>query len=921
MALPAPRNHRTPRTLALAAALLLTLSACGGKSDAELIASAKAYLAKNDVKAATIDLKSALQKNPQSAEARYLLGKALLETGDVQGALVELGKARDQHQDDSRVLPLLARAQLAAGQARAVTEQYADVQLSDPKAGAELKALVGSAYVALGQIDRCQAMVTAALQLDPKNVDARLLQARLTAGRGAFDEALAGVRAVIADEPRQAAAHTLEGEMLWVGKRDIPGAVKAFRAALALAPRDMQAHVDLVQLYLSSRDIPNFKAQAQALSQAQPGSFQARYYQVQLDWLQGDLKGARNGADQLLRMAPQFAPALQLAGAVELDSGLVTLAQTHLTQAVQIAPGVPLARRLLARADLRAGEPGKAIKALQPLVDGAQPDGDTLGLVAEAYLQSGNTAQAEKYYALAAKAAPDDVKAKVALALMQVAQGSATAGFAQLESLAAADKSSYADLALVSALVRKGQLPQALKAVDRLQAKLPGKPLPSLLRGRIQILAKNLAGARASFDQAVAADPVYFPAVAELAALDMAQQKPDDARKRLEAFIAREPRNVGARLALAGVRQQSGAKPEEVERLLKDAIDASPEDAAPRLAQVQHFLGLRRFNEALAAAQSAAAAMPDNVQVLDALGRAQWAAGDTQQAISTFQKIASLSKSPEPFLRLAGIYTSAKDYPSAVRNLQKALEVSPGLMAAQASLIQVDLANKQPAEALKVARQVQAQRPTESAGYVLEADIHISQHDWTPAVAALRMALQKQPATDIAKRLHALYVVAGRGADADQFATAWLRDHPRDADFLFHLGSMAMDRKDYAAAEARYRQVLTLLPDNASALNNVAWLMVQLKEPGALPLAEKANQLLPNQPGIQDTLATVLAAEGKPDQALAWQKKAVAAAPDVPGYRLNLARLLIATGDRTQAKAELEKLAALGGRFADQAEV
>ncbi len=132
---------------------------------------------------------------------------------------------------------------------------------------------------------------------------------------------------------------------------------------------------------------------------------------------------------------------------------------------------------------------------------------------------------------------------------------------------------------------------------------------------------------------------------------------------------------------------------------------------------------------------------------------------------------------------------------------------------------------------------------------------------------------------------------------------------------------MAMDRKDYAAAEARYRQVLMLLPDNALALNNVAWLMVQLKEPGALPLAEKANQLLPNQPGILDTLATVLAAEGKPDQALAWQKKAVAVAPDVPGYRLNLARLLIATGDRTQAKAELEKLAALGGRFADQAEV
>ncbi|MDE2147931.1 MAG: tetratricopeptide repeat protein, partial [Burkholderiales bacterium] len=187
----------TPRTrpaVALAAALLLSLAACGGKTDAELIASAKAYLAKNDLKAATIDLKSALQKNPQSAEARYLLGKALLDSGDVQGALVELGKARDEHQDDNRVLPLLARAELAAGRAKAVAERYAGVQLTDPKAGAELKALVASAYVALGQIDRCQAMVAAALQLDPNNVDARLLQVRLTAGKGDFDQALAAVR-------------------------------------------------------------------------------------------------------------------------------------------------------------------------------------------------------------------------------------------------------------------------------------------------------------------------------------------------------------------------------------------------------------------------------------------------------------------------------------------------------------------------------------------------------------------------------------------------------------------------------------------------------------------------------------------------------------------------------------------------------
>ncbi|MDE2083147.1 MAG: PEP-CTERM system TPR-repeat protein PrsT, partial [Burkholderiales bacterium] len=777
------------------------------------------------------------------------------------------------------------------------------------------------AYVALGQIDRCQAMVAAALQLDPNNVDARLLQVRLTAGKGDFDQALAAVRAVIADVPKSGAALELEGELLWAGKGDLSGAADAFGRALAADPRNLQARLAMTQLMLAKKDIPGFKAQVKALAQNFPGSFQAQYYQVQLAWIEGDLKHARDGADQLLRVAPQYPPALQLAGAIELDSGLVALAQTHLAQALQIQPDSPLSRRLLAQADLRAGEPGKAIKVLQPLVQGPKADGPALGMVAEAYLQSGDSGQAEKYYGLAAKAAPDDVKAKVALALLQAGKGDSAAAFSQLEALAATDTTSFADLALISALVRKQQWPQALQAVSRLQAKEPGKPLPSLLRGRIQVLSKDMTAARASFEQALVADPVYYPAVAELAALDMAQKKPEDARRRLEAFIAREPRSVAARLELAAVRQQSGAKPEEVEAMLKDAIAANPEEAAPRLALVEHFLVARRANEALAAAQSAAAAMPDSLPVLDALGRAQWAAGDIQQAISTFQKSATLSKSPEPFLRLADIYTKAKDYNSAASSLHKALETAPQLLVAQGRLVQIELARKQVPAALKVARDVQTQRPTEAAGFVLEADIHLSQHDWPAAIASLKTALERQPSTAVAKRLQALYVLAGKPADAEQFAAAWMRDHPRDGEFLFHLGSMAMDRKDYATAESRYRQALALMPQNAVLMNNIAWLMSQRKEPGALPLAEKANQLLPDQPGLQDTLATVLAADGKPDQALVWQKKAVAAAPDVPGYRLNLARLLIATGDRAQAKAELEKLAALGGRFADQAEV
>ncbi len=223
-----------------------------------------------------------------------------------------------------------------------------------------------------------------------------------------------------------------------------------------------------------------------------PNSFEARYYGVELALVDRDLKKAQGRVRNSCCELPQ-GTRLRCSSPVQWScrSGSLALAQTHLTQALQIAPNAPLARRLLAEADLRSGDTRKALDALQPLLEQSSPSAEALGLAAEAYLQDGNVAEAEKYYARAAKADPGDVKARVALALMQVAKGSAEAGFAQLESLAATDKTTYADLALISALVRSNDLPAALKAVDRLQGKMPDKPLPSLLRGRILLLEQG----------------------------------------------------------------------------------------------------------------------------------------------------------------------------------------------------------------------------------------------------------------------------------------------------------------------------------------------------------------------------------------------------------------------------------------------
>ncbi len=907
---------------AIAVASSMGLAGCGGQSEQELLASAKTYLAKKDEKAAIIQLKTALQKNPQSGEARFLLGEALLKSGDAAGAAAELERAHDLKHGDDQVLPLLAHALLATGQGKKVVDRYADVTLADPKAAATLKATLAAAYAAQGNIDGSSAAVEAALKSDPRNVAARLLRLRLTAGRGAFEEAIASVNSLVAEYPKDAEIWILQGELLWVARSDFDGAMKAFRQALAIDAGQMRAHTGLIQLLVQKNDLAGFKAQVAVLSKAMPDSFAARFYTVQLALAESDLKAAREGAQQLLKITPTYAPVLQLAGTIELQSNALTLAQNHLTQAVQAAPNVPVARRMLAEAQLRSGQPAKTLATLRPLLDQARPGADVLGLAAAAHLQDGDLAKAETYYALAAKADPTDPKARVALALTQVAKGNTEIGFTQLESLASTDKATYADLALISARIRRNDLDAALKAVDRLQGKLTDKPLPHLLRGRILVMRKDLVGARASLERALVLDAAYFPAMVDLAGIDVAEGKSQDALKRFEALLARDPKNHLALLAVADLRQRNGVKPEEVGTLLTDAVRFNPAEAAPRLALVDHYLAMRNSKVALATAQDAVAAMPDNLQVLDALGRAQLAAGDTQQAISTFRKLAVAQPTlPQPFLRLADAYIIRQDFAGATQSLRRALDVTPNLLAAQSGLVRIALATRRVDDAVQVARTVQRQRPTEPVGYVIEGQIHASQRAWGPAVAAYRSALERDRSTDGAIRLHALYSLAGRTADAEQFAADWLKAQPRDARFLFHLGSIAVDRKDYARAEARYRQVLAVQPDHAIASNNVAWMLVQQGKPGALTFAERANQLQPDQPVILDTLASALGAEQQWAKAVEWQRKAVALAPNAPGYRLNLAKLLIKAGERAGARVELDKLAALGDKFAAQSEV
>ena len=96
------------------AALSAALLAGCGQSPEEMLASAKSYLEKQDLGAASIQLKNALQENGNLAEARFLLGSIHVTQGDAAGAAAALeavGRTEETvHERRCRLLVDLGRA-------------------------------------------------------------------------------------------------------------------------------------------------------------------------------------------------------------------------------------------------------------------------------------------------------------------------------------------------------------------------------------------------------------------------------------------------------------------------------------------------------------------------------------------------------------------------------------------------------------------------------------------------------------------------------------------------------------------------------------------------------------------------------------------------------------------------------------------
>lgn len=907
-------------TLALAAAL----SACGGAGDdsTALLASAKEYMAKREYNAAAIQLKNVLQKSPQNGEARYLLGLTFLEYGDPVAAQIELDKASALGLSSDELDLALFRAGLANREADKVLARFGSKKLSNPKAQAELAALVGTAQLARSQTRKAELAFEEALKLDSSNVTAQVGTARTAAVSRDFAEALSRVDRALATAPTHLDALLLKGALL-AAQTKADEAEKTYRAAIDAAPNQVPPRLLLIIHLIRRGQVAQAAAELTGLEKAIPNDPATSYARALVLVEQKRFPEAKDAILRVLKLAPDHVPSLTLAGMASLQTGALAEAESYLRKAVFKAPGAAGAKRLLANTHLRMGQTDLALSEAKELL--ASTKGEDPGvhaLAAEAYLASGDAGSAARHYERAKALLPSNIQLQTRLAEVRLAAGDTDRGMGELEALSAGHPQAHeADLALIATHLRQRQADRALQAIEVLEKKQPGNPLTHNLRGTALLLKADLAAARASFEHALKIQPTYLPAVTNLAQLDLREKKPARGRQRYEAVLKLDANNEQAMLRLASLLRTVGGSGEEVERLLRRAVSANPASVNARAALVNFYLRNRNVKAALASAHEAYAALPAQAGIARLLGTTQLAAAETQQAIRTFMTLRDmLPNAAEPRLLLARAHLAAKQPEEALKVLQTALALRPDLAVVQRDVIGTYLALGRPEEALRQARAAQAETPEQPHGYILEGEVHLAQKKLDLAERKYRETLKKFDLPQIAVRTHAVMEAAGKRAEAQALTEEWMRRHPKDATVVAYLGERDLASRRYESAAARYKVALERQPDNALHLNNLAWIANRLKRPEALQYAERAHELAPELPAVMDTLGVILVESGQVERGLELLARASELAPDAHVIRLNFAKALIQYGSKAAARKELEPLAKLDSRLALQQE-
>lgn len=597
---------------------------------------------------AQADITEARKAQPREPRAAYLQAVLADRAGDrpaARAALSQVTALLDpvpldfiKYRPQMLLLNGLSHFALDEGEkARPLLEAFVRVQPLTP-----VSKILGQLYLKANDPDRAIAVLEAYLRGVPGDGKAltQLAAAQIAKGRPARATQLMQEALRARDVPE---LRTVLGVSL-LQSGDSTSARTELEASFKKDPKQLQAGMGLIAIYLRERDPAQAAAIANQLLRNQPNNPALLNLAGVAKAEAGDFGGARRAFEHALALDKSLTAAQLGLARVDIATGALHSAEVRLKAMQKADERNPETLYDLAVVTVRKGQVDEGLALLKKAAD-LSPKGDSRAQEAliDYYLTHGRPVQALDAAKVLLAQAPEDVQYLTIYARAQLASGDLNG----------------ARLTLTNATRRAGYSAFALTSLARLQ-----------------LTANDLDGARYTLEKVLSSEPEFLAAQALLANIETRKGEFARAEPRIRRIVSQYPK-LGIGYGLQGDLASARRQPAAAIEAYRQAHKAEP-SVGTALALINSLGAQGQLAEARTVADNWLKTRPSDTQVQKSLADLLARSGDFARARVAYEAVLKLAPDDvEALNNLANVHLRLKDTRSAVATAEQAVAKAP----------------------------------------------------------------------------------------------------------------------------------------------------------------------------------------------------------------------------------------------------
>ena len=854
--------------------LVLGVSSCSKVSEAELMQQAQAAVEANNTAEAVILLKNVLVDGYDNHAARMMLGKIYYDLRDFESAAKEFSVALRTGAFPGDVYPLMSMSLYRSNSA----SELLAIDTSSLFDVSKYTTLAAQSLVLLSQHDygAAKEKMLQAVTIGPDDPFVLLAQAQweLQSPTGNRDLGVNWLKSLYEKHPDNVDVISAYGDILR-GEGDLEGAVEMYSRALEAAPGDLELHYQRGISYIRLKQFDDAANDVAFLKSNAPRLIPTRYLDGILLYQNGNYTDAIAQLESTLGAGARYTNSLVFIALSHVQLGNLESSEVFIREYLDSHPRSLLANKFLASL-LLAAEDGADADAYKNLIDTKTTDLTTERIVADSLLKKGDVETSDAIYARLLEENPDSKDVKLGLAVTSMSKGDHSKSQQLLNDLIE-DTPDFdtANLVMIANHLQNQDYQSALKAAEEYKRNTQQSVKSLNAYAYVSLFAEDAESAKSNFLQVLDLDKNNLFALKGIAFAALTDNNFQEALSYYDKAFEADKDDADILISKARIyylNEDMTSYTNELEQAT--AVDPQHIEAGVLLAG--DLIDNGKFERAASVLAGLPKSDNPSADVYYLLGRAQLARSLWRDAYQTYSQAASIW--PDQAWTHLNLGVSAKrigEIDEMRSAFLKALTLTPDLIRPKLELAQQSIANNDLDKASRYLVQLSEQVPF-MAEYLSLQGLYLwrsGQKD--EALSFFVTAFERHRSTSTLLQLMRAMQALDKTDNAIDVAKNWFVDHPGDMAIASELAALYLRTGQESEAEKLYRDIIAKTPQDADALNNLAWILRERNTADSIKFAERAVGLDPRSSSYSHTYAVALHNVGDLNNALAYANRAI----------------------------------------------